>query len=381
MRNPIAVALLLAGLQAAAQTPPPEAEKTSPPETDTAARIAELEARLKAEEEKSADWGKFLEPFKLSGYVQARYVYEQGDPAESFFTVRRSRLKPTYTTDWGQFLIEVDLNPANVNLREAEATLYEPWSGRKMGLTVGQTKWPFGWEISQSSSLREFPERARVTRAFAQNERDRGAKVNATLGVFRLNAGVFNGNGITTPDDNDASKDVVGRLSFDLKWLSGGVSGWWGETLRPEEDGGGFFPRNRLGLDAQLTLDELLPIGGTQLRAEYLTGRTYFRSGVEQFGVPALGWYAILVQGLGKQTHLAVRYDYFDGLAGTSDTANAEGRPSSRNAVGTLGFAVMHTFGKFIEATAAYEVPITGVPAGATDPEDNVFTFQLQAKI
>ncbi len=319
-----------------------------------------------------------LENLKFSGYVQARYVHIQEKPTNGF-TVRRSRLKAIFKNDWSRYMLQIDASPSGVELRDAEATLIEPWTGKDLEFTVGQMKWPFGYEVFVSSAERELPERSRVVRAFAPNDRDRGAKFMVRHGPFQLVTGVFNGNGIDAERDNDSSKDVVGRLGVDLKWISGGVSGWWGESLQPFTGSeGGYAPRNRLGLDLQLTL-EALPLGKTQLRGEFIAGRTYFRGGEEQFGVPALGWYAVLSQHLPLNTQLAVRYDYFDGAAGTPDSATA-GKPAVTNGIGTLGVAVAHHFNKHLKLTGAYELPMTNLVPGATDPADNVLTFQLQAK-
>lgn len=301
---------------------------------------------------------------KLSGYVQARYTYEQGDPDSSQFGVRRGRLKASYANEWSRYVLQVDATPSGVSLKDAEATFIEPWTGRKTSLTLGQTKLPFGFEAPQSSSAREFPERSRVVRALVSGERDRGAKINAKLGFLLLDVGVFNGNGVDKTSDNDRAKDVVGRVGVDFDWLKAGVSGWWGKTLEliPDTDGR-YSPRNRVGADLQVKR-QLIGLGSTEVRAEWITGQTWVRKGVEQFGDSATGWYATVVQGVGASTHVAFRYDHF--------------AAKGVNAVDTFGLAVTHDLSKTLEVTGAFEVPVT---AGAADPSDNIFTLQLQAKI
>ena len=75
-------------------------------------------------------------------------------------------------------MLQIDAVPAGVTLKDAEATLFIPGTKQQLSLTLGQMKWPFGYEGPQSSSDREFPERSRVVRDFLPDERDRGAKVS-----------------------------------------------------------------------------------------------------------------------------------------------------------------------------------------------------------
>ena len=101
---------------------------------------------------------------------------------------------------------------------------------------------------------------------------------------------------------------------------------------------------------------------------------------VEQLGVPASGWYGLIVQNVGLNNAIAVRYDYFDAESGRSNIATEEGRPGSNNAIGTLGVALLHHFSENIKATLAYELPMTAAPGASEDPNDNLLTFQLQAR-
>jgi hypothetical protein len=372
------------------------AQEATPPGMDD--RMTTTEGKVTSIEEQLLEVKSALSPLqklKLSGYAQARYQYEttreDGTGGFSRFTVRRGRLKATYTEDWAQFMLQIDATPSGVALRDAEATLFIPGTKQSQSVTLGQMKLPFGYEGPHSSSDREFPERTRVTQSFLPGERDRGVKYNGKFGPLRASAGVFDGNSITVSSDNDKEKDLVGRLGFDLKWISGGVSGWYGTTLRPRVNANPAqniafvsskaFARNRIGADLQLYLN-VLPLGGTALKGEYLAGTSYYRNGVEQYGTPASGWYALLVQNLGVSNAVAVRYEYFDHAAGTPaqvDSRNAT-QPASTNAVGTLGVALLHYFGEHLKATLAYELPTTAVVQDAKDPVDNLLTFQLQAR-
>jgi hypothetical protein len=274
-----------------------------------------------------------------------------------------------------------------VTLKDAEATLFIPGTKQNMSLTLGQMKWPFGYEAVQSSSEREFPERTRVVRAFQPDERDRGVRYSARYGPLRLSAGVFDGNGINAPGsvgvDNDKEKDVIGRAGFDLKWISGGISGWYGHTLGkgPSDAFRHAYERSRVGADLQIYLD-FLPFGATALKGEYIRGKTFLLNGAEQLGRPASGWYALLVQNLGLSNAVAIRYDYFDPANGTPAGASAPGsdRPASTNATGTLGATAIHYFGENLKASVTYELPMTATVEGVVDPRDNLLTVQFQAR-
>ncbi len=397
MQKPLVALLFALALPALAQDPlpsaPPPAE-APPPEPSTDEKVGFLQGRLDAlEEQYKGTQSEFdlLKKIKISGYVQARYVYSEASTQTNVvdgFTVRRGRLKATVAaTDWASFLLQIDAVPTGITLKDAEATLTEPWSGKRLSLTVGQTKWPFGYEGPQSSSDREFPERTRVVRAFLPGERDRGAKLSGKISALRFALGVFDGNGTDNAPflgkDNDKNKDVLGRVGVDLGWLSFGVSGWYGRTFRPGDATltAETFDRTRLGVDFQLYGD-LLPFGGTALKAEGIAGTTYMKSRVEQFGVPAIGWYALLVQNIGLATQAGIRFDYFDAEAGAPNAADSKdaSKPAGNNGVGALGFLVSYHWDELLKLTLCYEIPMTGVVDGATDPSDNVVTLQFQSK-
>ncbi|MCP3057236.1 OprO/OprP family phosphate-selective porin [Myxococcus sp. K38C18041901] len=382
------------------QTPsePPPAD-SAPADADLDERMTNAEGKVAALEEQNAETKvdlSALKKLKISGYVQARYQYQQslddsGTGGFSRFTVRRGRIKTTYTTDWSQLMLQIDAVPTTgVTVRDAEATLYIPGTHQQMGLTLGQMKWPFGYEAVQSSADREIPERTRVVRAFLPDERDRGVKFagNFLGGKLNFSGGVFDGDGIFNQgyvgSDNDKEKDAIGRAGFDLGWVSGGVSGWYGHTITkgPTDTYRKAYTRDRLALDAQLYLD-VLPIGATAIKGEFITGKSYWKSSgdvkIEQPGVPASGWYGLIVQNVGLTDAVAVRYDFFDPENGRKNSTS-EGRPASTNSVGTLAVAVLHYFGEHFKVTAAYEMPVTAAPGAPKDPHDNLFTLQMQAR-
>ncbi|MCY1079854.1 porin [Archangium lansingense] len=404
MRSLLAVLLTLSpGAVLAQETPPaPEAPAAEEPpaaqeaaaDADVDERVTSTEGKVSSIEEQLAEIKSALSPLtklKFSGYVQARYQYEttREDNTGGFsrFTVRRSRLKATYTGDIAQFMLQLDASPTAVSLRDAEATLFIPGTKQDQALTLGQLKWPFGYESVQSSGDREFPERTRVVRAFLPDERDRGLRYSGKFGVFRVSGGVFDGNGITNPGsigvDNDKEKDVLGRAGFDLKWISGGISGWFGHTIAkgPTDTNRRAYERSRLGADVQLYLD-FLPVGATAIKGEYIRGTTFLYNGVEKFGRPASGWYGLVVQNLGISNAVAVRFDHFDPANGTPTLADANDptKPAGTNATDTIGLTAIHYFGEHLKLSATYEHPMTAVVAEAKDPHDDLFTLQMQAR-
>jgi hypothetical protein len=388
----------------ATESTPAQAETSEVPAAPSVDdRLTTTEGKLTALEEQYAETKNdvgLLKKLKFSGYVQGRYQYQQTDYDEaapdlkltdgfSRFTVRRGRIKATYSGDTGQVMIQVDIIPTAVQLRDAEATLYIPGTQQNLSVTLGQMKVPFGFEGPFSSSEREFPERSRMTGAFLPGERDRGLRINGKYRALRIAAGVFDGNAMNNVGfvgtDNDKEKDLIGRLGFDLKWISGGVSGWKGNTLgkRNGPDPDLFrkaYPRTRLGADVQVYLD-LLPAGGTAFKAEYATGKSYQRNNVEQLGLPASGWWAQIAQNIGVSDEAVVRYEYFDYENGRAAEESGS-RLGANNAIGTLGLAYIHYFGETVKLTAAYEINMTETVKGGTaeDPTDNLFTLQLQAR-
>ncbi|GMU11158.1 porin [Corallococcus caeni] len=379
--------------QSPASPTPPRANAPTVPEGSPSIdeRLTADEHRVEALEEQNTETKNDLSALKklrISGYVQGRYQYQQdlddsGAGGYSRFGVRRGRLKATYTTEWSQYMLQIDAVPAGVTLKDAEATLFVPGTRQQLSVTLGQMKWPFGYEGPQSSSDREFPERSRVVRNMLPAERDRGAKVNGRYKFLRLAVGLFDGNGTDsgTTQDNDKEKDFVAHLGFDLKWIAGGVSGWYGHDMGrlPTDTFRHAYERSRIGADLQAYFD-VVPLGGTSLKGEFIAGRTYgAANNATHLDVPAHGWYLLLVQNIGLNDAVAVRYDTFDPHNGQTDLAAGE-VPGADNAVDTVGFVVQHHFGENLKVSATYEIPMTHAVAQALDPHDNLFTLQMQAR-
>jgi hypothetical protein len=419
----------------AGEAAPAEPSGSAADDSGTAALQSEVES-LKEQADETRDRVEQLRRLRLGGYVQGRYQLRRGgggsqpiafDPAtgtpvagtapavetaaDEGFSVARGRFDAQYESTWGIFRLQIDAVPSGVSLRDAEARLKLP---RALGTaSLGQMKWPFGYESQQSSAFRELPERSQVVEAFLPGQRDRGVRLDLHGGLFTLQGGVFNGNGtvntLANPEgftgdpatlpprpagrDNDGSKDVIGRLGADLGWLAAGVSGWWGETFRPGSTGlpgsrgGRFYPRTRVGADAQTALD-LVFVGRTVVKAEWIAGQTPFAGGAEQFDEggrarSANGYYVLLVQNVGLSDAVAFRFDRFDPRSGSPNQESPPGGPGvppADNAIHTYGFAVVHHFDAVLKATLAYEIPVREARGADRDPLDDLFTVQLQAQ-
>ncbi|MCK6549134.1 OprO/OprP family phosphate-selective porin [Myxococcota bacterium] len=352
-------------------------------EPDAAAKLLDLEGKVQATEEQVSAIQSVvdgLSKIKLSGYVQARYegredskdgLTSAGRPATtSQFLVRRGRLKATYAGQLSEFMLQIDATGRGVALRDAEATFIEPWTGLGLRLTAGQFKYPFGYEVIQSSSQREMPERARVIRTLFPGERDRGLRFQGSWNVLRLSAALVNGNTIEDSiygnNDQNAYKDLVARLGVDLDWVVFGVSGYTGRgvstAIGDEDTTYDVFDKQRLGLDAQVYLD-LLPIGGTAVKGELVAAKDVKET-------TPFGFYVFLLQNLGEHAAVFARYDLYD-----PDTDDAAEDDSTQ----TIGVGAHYFFSGNFKLTASWEHPISEVADGAEDKKDDVVTAQLQA--
>ncbi len=323
-----------------------------------------------------------LKKLKVSGYIQARYEEHQDHPVDATtpgatadkqdsFAIRRGRIKFTYTANpTSQYVIYPDLSTKDgVTLKEAYVKLTEPWTGTGINLVFGQQNWFFGREIERSSSIREFPERSRVFgKAVFDGERDKGARIEfpdlITPGL-NLKAGIFNGNGIKSPQtfDNDKYKHTMGRLAYSLGWLDLGVSGEYARRFALTSSGNANTAKKHIGADAFFYYE--LPVaGGGSLGGEWLKGE-----GVQS---PAAlqarnqGYFISEVQNLGDLFQLAARYDVYD------PDLDVDG-----DAIHTTTLAGNYFWDDNVRLTLAWEHPVT---VGFNEVKDDTKTLQFQYK-
>jgi hypothetical protein len=169
-----------------------------------------------------------LKRFKFSGYVQVQFQHADvkgvktfsggdfPDDVQNRFTVRRGRLKLTYTGDVTQVVLQIDVTERGVFARDAYLKLTDPWT-KWMSLTTGLFVRPFGKELVYSSSQRESPERARMIQVLFPGERDVGMMFGVQppaahkLHLLKLETGFVNGAGANL--DFDGRLDFFGRLT------------------------------------------------------------------------------------------------------------------------------------------------------------------------
>jgi hypothetical protein len=190
-----------------------------------------------------------LSNLKISGWAQIQYQwaeskgspnYEGGNFAPNSnqrFFIRRARVKFNYKGKNSQYVMQINAVERGVNVVEVYASLFDPWT-KAFSFTGGIMNRPFGFEIEQSSSVRESPERSRYTQILMPNERDLGAKISFApvkgkpLHGLKIDAGFYNGQGIYVPgpstpsgfppgtlpvlglQDFDSKKDFIGHLAY-----------------------------------------------------------------------------------------------------------------------------------------------------------------------
>ena len=232
-----------------------------------------------------SDVGK-LKKVTVNGYVQARYNTFQADlnsptaakPASNF-SVRRARLKVTgKPTRNSLAVIQIDGGqnyqgtfPPAVSVKDAYVE-YNFAGDASLGISMlmGQMKWPFGYEVVQSSAVRESPERSLIVQRLFPGERDRGFCViwpfQRAKYIWKI--GVFNGAQASQVPPTSAKAGVT-TLRARLGDVDLGVSAWFGKDV--EGSDGKLYsdnkaPKVRYGADAEWYLNNLA------LKAEYIAG-------------------------------------------------------------------------------------------------------------
>jgi Phosphate-selective porin O and P len=414
-----------AGAATSEEAAPAPAEATPAPApasvtTDPvlAAKVADLEAKLgKVEAAAAASQVKIdkLSKLKLSGYVQGRYEWHQdanngwnfrdtGSPgAKDYFYVKRARLITVYNDNNAELVAQIDASGASLSAKDLEAAFVDTWTPLHLRISVGQFKYPFGYELQQSDVVREMPERSQFIQKYFPGERDRGLKIQGKYDILRFQVALINGNG--TQDsafgvlDSNNFKDVVGRLGVDSGFVAGGVSGWYGkddlDTSNPDKTKWLKFSRVRVGADVQGTID-VPGVGNLALRGEtmYSSDKNLAYNGAAASSCKdriGWGWSLIAAQNIGKYAGAVLRVDGYDPLlrgsydsakcADTPATATADVKPgtytlSGMDRVITYGGGVLGYVSPNLKASLIYEHL---AEQGTNKVKNDLFTAQLQA--
>jgi hypothetical protein len=391
-----------------------------------------------------------LKKIKVSGYLQTQFKYtdliNQPYPIGNFsggqfpantknlFQVRRGRLKVNYDNVLTQFVIQIDVIPTGLSLKDAYLSLIEPWT-QSLGLQLGVFDRPFGYEISYSSGSRESPERSRLFQTLFPGERELGGKLFyapqlGSLRFLRADIGLFNGSG-PNANEFDNFKDVIGHIAVQLPLgeespvaLDLGVSGYFGKVRSNSKDifydgdpvaGVKGFVKNTdtanvskgvtrsyIGGDAQLYYD-IPSVGGLIVRAEYITGSQPGTSAttVSPSAQPTTalykrkfaGWYVNLVQNIGDKEQIIMKYDVYDPNTNVqaADFTTTGSLTVADIKYSTLGLGFIHHWDANVKFVLYYEIikneilDASRIPASATalfpytqDVRDDVFTFRVQ---
>jgi hypothetical protein len=409
------------------ETPAPvEAQVPLPAEFDgpAAAAAPTLDERMAAIETKLAGTEETvgalqstvdgLKKLKIGGFVQGRYEWHQDAvdgwenyKSENRFYVRHGYLGARYDGKYGEYFMQIDANNSDgVVLKDAEASLVDPWTPFHLKLTIGQFKVPFGYEITQSDADREMPERAAVITGLFPGDRDRGLRLQASYEVLRLSVALVNGASFGQKDPTDAYgvvqngydpngfKTVVGRLGADLGFLVGGLSGMWGRTLETGSNPGkgkydstsyAYFEQLRLGADVQGYVD-VPGVGGLALKGEAIWAR---KKNLDYTDRPAdscrdtssFGWMITVIQNIGPYLGFAARLDQFDPLLSGSVESRCYDQKAVANRdkdrVTRMGAAVLLHASANTKFTLSYEHPWE--QEGAKKDND-IVVAQMQAR-
>lgn len=283
-----------------------------------------------------------LSNLKVTGWLQAQFQLAETRGEANFdggafapnsdkrFMIRRGRVKFTYNGTNSQYVLQINATERGVSLTDFFGTVTDPWK-KVFSLSVGVMNRPFGFEIDQSSAVRESPERSRYTQILMPNERDLGAKIvfapskHSKFYGLRLDAGFYNGEGIYVPgtstpasvngtalyatgtspmfglNEVDFNKDFIGRLSYyktikDGKYKYGiGASHYNGGNTNPTnmvyqnigtnasgnkdwqiKDTANKLYKNKVAprvyYGAEVFFSVTSKLGTTTLRGEYITG-------------------------------------------------------------------------------------------------------------
>lgn len=273
---------------------------------------------------------KKLKKISVSGYVQARFNKfeanldkKSGTEPNDNFSVRRARIKVTgKPTTKSEAVIQLDAGQGYTGESGPSVSLKDAYVGyyffdtpeRGLSVFMGQQKWPFGYEVVQSSGTRDCPERSLVVQRFFPGERDRGFVMTQPLFSpnLMLKLGVFNGNETKYGDPNNY-KDTVGSLRFSWGDIEGGFSGYYGK-IAVSSTGTNYYnnrdPKSRWGADIQVYLLNNFSLKGEYIRGQGIDGGDATKAfDATWTRISQDGWYAQASLMLTRADQLVARYD------------------------------------------------------------------------
>jgi hypothetical protein len=391
---------------------------------------------------------KRFENLRITGYIQPQFQIAESDGAPSFsggnfspfsrsrFMIRRARVKIDYLLPSkgkfpkALFTFQVDATERGVITRDIFLKLFET-KKNNLSMTIGLFARPFGYEVNLSSSFRETPERGRMSQILMPSERDLGVMFSFEpqnqknkLRHIKIDAGFFNGQGLSGTTDFDSHKDFISRLTvkpykINKSEISGGISflrgGWkngtkyvyYSETVNGNKvftvdssnaNLGKSSPRHYYGADVQFKVYHKW--GETELRAEHWFGtQPGTAASISNPGtLPTLnglpvptyvrhfnGSFFCFLQNIINTKHqLLVKYDWFDTnikVSGTEIGKPGTNLSASDIKFSTIGVGYVYHFNPQTKLILYYDIvenELTQLAGYTTDLKDNILTCRLQ---
>ncbi len=381
----------------------------------------------------------------IGAYIQPQYQVASANGAKGFsggdfpanvsnrFMIRLGGLRfdyDRYTEDHKpmiHFVFQFEGTERGVSIRDLYGRYYEnKWE--LFHFSMGMFVRPFGYEVTRPNRDLESPERGRMSQLLMKNERDIGAmisfeprKKDNPFRNIRIDAGFFNGQGLSAPADYDNYKDFIARallkpvLVSRNVWLSGGLSMLNGGFLqntqtmyytRTDAAGnkavladssqgniGREAPRKYYGADMQWKIKS--GWGFSEFRAEYIQGTQTGISSSSETPATLLfepsyvrhfngGYFYYLQNILSEKHQLIVKYDWYD--PNTDVKGMDIGKPGANiNATNikysTIGLGYLYYVNVNVKWSVWYDIvknEKTQLAGYTSDLKDNVFTFRVQ---
>ncbi len=387
---------------------------------------------------------------RFSGYIQPQFQMATARGIDSYaggnfnpqsdnrWMLRRGRIRVDYEhyNDQDmpvlQFAFQFDGTERGVNIRDFYGRVFDT-RFNLFSFAAGMFARPFGYEVNLSSADRETPERGRMSQILMKTERDIGGMVSFEprrrdhpLRFLKIDAGLFNGQGLTGPSDFDSHKDFIARIYVKPRKLNaqnwtlvGGASILMGgmqqftrviytmdnaHSFKVDSavaNAGKIAPRHYYGADMQLKIPNGKGKGSTQFRAEYIRGKqtatalttetpgtipmksdgSYAPLYIRKFD----GAYLYFIQNLASDKHqVVVRYDWYDpntDVKGKQIGAPDAGLTQADIRYNTLGFGYLYYLNEHLKLSVYYDWvknEATALPGYEQDLDDNVLTCRLQ---
>ncbi len=385
----------------------------------------------------------------FTGYLQVQYQYADSAGIKSYnggdfatysdnrFMIRRGRFRMDYERKTINgfykyyFALQFDGTERGVFIRDMFGRIYEnKWN--YFVVSAGVFNRPFGYELNLSSSMRESPERGRMSQILMKTERDIGAMVSFEpqdkkkwIYPLKIDVGVFNGQGIAGTEDYDSFKDIIVRtsvrktpvtknfyISGGLSYLNGGFRNGSRYIYKTKMNSSGEYvatadisdvniekkaPRIYYGADLQIVYEN--SIGKTELRLEYIKGTqsATFKSSVTPAALPKNkfgkadsifvrnfdGLYFYFLHTFKKKHQVLAKFDCFDSNTKIKGQEIIDSRSFSDADIryNTFGLGYIYYMNDNVKVVLYYDHPInekTGLKGYSKDLTDDTYTCRVQ---